>query len=141
MTAKEYLSQAYRLEQKIKVLTEELAGLREIAYSISSPGFEEHHNATRNTDAPFIHTLEKIHEREMTIADNVLALLELKHEIINVISAVPNVDLKLVLYYRYLENKSWYKIGEEMNFDESTIRRWHNKALAQVKVPQKIKKP
>ena len=137
MTVKEYLSQGYRLEQKIKVLTEELAGLRELACSISSPGFEEHYNATRNTDAPFVHALEKIEEREKEIADKVVALLEIKKEVSDTISKVENADLRLVLHYRYVENRSWYRIGEEMGVDERTIRRWHNKALAQVKIPEK----
>lgn len=135
MTAKEFLSRAYRLEQKIKVLTQELSELRELSVSISSPGFEEHYSATRNTDAPFVHALEKIEEREKEIADKVVALLEIKKEISDVISNIANVDHRLVLHYRYVENRSWYKIGVEMNVDESTVRRWHNKALAQVKIP------
>ena len=135
MTAKEFLSRAYRLEQKIKVLTQELSELRELSMSISSPGFEEHYSATRNTDAPFVHALEKIDEREKEIADKVVALLEIKKEISDVISRVANVDQRLVLHYRYVENRSWYKIGIEMNVDESTVRRWHNKALAQIKIP------
>ncbi|MBQ6231529.1 MAG: DUF1492 domain-containing protein [Eubacterium sp.] len=135
MTAKEFLSRAYRLEQKIKVLTQELSELRELSMSISSPGFEEHYSATRNTDAPFVHALEKIEEREKEIADKVVALLEIKKEISDVISRVANVDQRLVLHYRYVENRSWYKIGIEMNVDESTVRRWHNKALAQIKIP------
>lgn len=135
MTVKEYLSRAYRLEQKIKVLTQELSELRELSTSISSPGFEEHYNATRNIDAPFVHAIEKIEEREREIADKVVALLEIKKEISDVISKVANVDHRLVLHYRYVENRSWYKIGIEMNVDESTVRRWHNKALAQVKIP------
>ena len=132
MTAKEFLSRAYRLEQKIKVLTQELSELRELSMSISSP---EHYSATRNTDAPFVHALEKIEEREKEIADKVVALLEIKKEISDVISRVANVDQRLVLHYRYVENRSWYKIGIEMNVDESTVRRWHNKALAQIKIP------
>lgn len=137
MTVKEYLSQGYRLEQKIKVLTQELVELRELSMSISSPGFEEHYNATRNTDAPFVHALEKIDEREKEIADKVVALLEIKKEVSDTISKVANADLRLVLHYRYVENRSWCRIADEMGVDERTIRRWHNKALAQVRIPEK----
>lgn len=77
----------------------------------------------------------EIEEREKEIADKVVALLEIKKEISDVISRVANVDQRLVLHYRYVENRSWYKIGIEMNVDESTVRRWHNKALAQIKIP------
>ena len=37
MTAKEYLHQAYRLDQKINSDIEELSSLREMSGSISSP--------------------------------------------------------------------------------------------------------
>ena len=57
MTVKEYLNQAHRLEQKMKVLVDEIAENRALLSSISSPGFEEHYNATKNTDAPFVRAL------------------------------------------------------------------------------------
>ena len=64
MTVKEYLGQAYLLDQRIKSDTLECEELRQMAESISSPGFEEHFNASKNTDAPYIHTLEKLWEME-----------------------------------------------------------------------------
>ena len=39
MTAKEYLRQAYRLDQKINSDLEEVAALREMASSVSSAAF------------------------------------------------------------------------------------------------------
>ena len=62
MTAREYLSQAYRLEQRIVLLKDEIEALKEVMSSVSSPGLEEHYNATRNTDAPFVKTVEKLME-------------------------------------------------------------------------------
>ena len=41
MTPKEYLKQAYRLDQKINSDIAEAARLREMASSVGSPGFEE----------------------------------------------------------------------------------------------------
>ena len=41
MTAKEYLSQAYRLDQRINSNIEEISRLREMVCSISSPSWEE----------------------------------------------------------------------------------------------------
>ena len=51
MTVKEYLNQAYLLDQRIHSYTIECDELREMAQSISSPGFEEHYNASKNTCA------------------------------------------------------------------------------------------
>lgn len=58
MTVKEYLNQAYLLDQRIHSHTIECEELKAMAESISSPGFEEHFNASKNTDAPYIRTLE-----------------------------------------------------------------------------------
>ncbi len=136
MTAKEFLSQAYRLEQRIKVLTNELVHLREMAQSISSPAFSEHYNASRNTDAPFMKMLDKVHEREAVVSERIKDLLEIREKIDAAISTLPDEDYKLILIYRYLSNKSWFGIGREMHINESTVRRWHDKALEQIKIPK-----
>ena len=71
MTVKEYLGQAYLLDNRINSDTKELEELRLMSQTISSPGFEEHYNASRNTDAPYIHTLEKIFDMESKILEGV----------------------------------------------------------------------
>ena len=43
MTAREYLGQAYRLEQRIRLKKEELENLRTLSVSVGSPGFDEHY--------------------------------------------------------------------------------------------------
>ena len=56
MTVKEYLGQAYLLDNRINSDTKELEELRLMSQTISSPGFEEHYNASRNTmNHTFIH--------------------------------------------------------------------------------------
>lgn len=52
MTAKEYLSQAYRLDQRINSNIEEVTMLREMANSISSPSWGEKVQTSRSTEAP-----------------------------------------------------------------------------------------
>ena len=54
MTAKEYLSQAYRLDQRINSNIEEVTMLREMASSISSPSWGEKVQTSRSTEAPFV---------------------------------------------------------------------------------------
>ena len=53
MTAKEYLNQAYRLEQRIRLLKDNIEETRALSGSISSPGFEQHYNPNRPTEAPY----------------------------------------------------------------------------------------
>ena len=135
MTAKEYLSQAHRLDQKIKSNIEEAARLREMAVSLQSPSLEPNYNATCSTDAPFICPLEKLLELEDHINAEVNALVELKAQIHLVINKVDDPDEQMVLRYRYLDNMTWAKIGPAMTADASSVRRWHDNALAHVTVP------
>lgn len=136
MTVKEYLGQGYRLEHRIKMHKTEIEEMRELSTSISSPGFEEHYNASKNVEAPFEKVLIKIMELEQMQADMLECLLCFKQELISVINAVPNKDERIVLYYRYVCNKTWVEIGEVIGWDERTIRRWHNRAISHVILPE-----
>ena len=69
MTAKEYLHQAYRLDHKINSDIEELGRLREMAASISAPQLGDKVQTSRNTDAPFVRSIEKIIELENKIKE------------------------------------------------------------------------
>jgi len=135
MTAKEYLSRAYRLEQEIIILKEEIETLRELSTTVSSPGFEEHFNATKNTDSPYIKTLQKIDEQEREYMEKLERLLVLKKEIMETISMLENKDEQIVLVYRYIKNCTWSQIGDVLCADERTVRRWHDKALSHVSCP------
>ncbi len=136
MTAKEYLSQGYRLEQRIKALGREIEELHLLSVSIPSSGFEEHYNASRNTDAPFVKVISKILDMEAKQADLLDRLISFKGELCRVIDSVQDCDEHLVLRYRYLSNMTWVEIGDELGWDERTIRRMHNRALAHVVLPE-----
>lgn len=135
MDAHEYLSQAYRLEQRIQLEMEELRNLRTLASDVGSPGLEEHYNPNHPTDAPFTKTLERIWEKEQEVNEELNRLIQLRDEIKQVIDRVENVDERLILTYRYLKNCSWNQISEELCVSDRTIRRWYNSALSHVEVP------
>ena len=136
MTPKAYLNQAYRLEQRIRLDKEEIETLRALSTSVGSPGFEERYNPNKATEAAFMKTLEKVSKYEEKVSRELDLLLKLKTEIQGVILAVPNMDERLVLTYRYLKNYTWARIGDELMADERTIRRWHNRALSHVVLPE-----
>ena len=136
MNAKEYLNQAYRLEQRIRLAKLEVEELQELAYCTSSPSFEEHYNATRNTQAPFIKTFYRIKEMQDKANRELNLLLKLKSEISDVIEQLDDQDEKLVMKYRYLYNWTWSRIASEICADERTVRRWHNRALSHIVVPE-----
>ncbi len=136
MTAREYLGQAYRLKQWIRSLTQEINTMREMAVSISSAGFDMSYNPNRATEAPYVKALEKIREYEEKLAVKIAKLVAIENEIDSVIDRLEDPDERMVLHYRYINNYSWTRIGEEMAADSHTVRRWHDRALAHVQVPE-----
>jgi len=136
MRAKEYLSQAYRLDQRIASDLEELAHLRAMSASISSPSWEEKTGGTKPTEPPFVRCIIKIMEMETKINTEVNKLVDLKEQIRTVIEEVTDKDEQTVLRYRYIHNYTWEQIAFKLNAGERTIRRWHGNALLHVKVPE-----
>ena len=136
MTAKEYLSQGYRLEQIIKLIKMDIEYWQDLASSVSSPGFEEHFNATRNTDAPFVKQIYKMMEYQDLLTEKLELHMNLKREMQKAIESMSNQDERLVLEFRYIQNLTWPRIADLMYVDESTVRRWHNKALNHFVVPE-----
>lgn len=136
MTPKEYLKQSYRLDQKINSDIAEAARLREMAASVGSPGFEEHYNPNRPTEAPFVRCLERVWEMEQKINAEIDKLVDLKEQIRTVIDKVENPDEQMVLRYRYIHNWTWEQIGDALFADERTIRRWHGRGLQHIEVPE-----
>jgi len=136
MTAKEYLHQAYRLDHKINSDIDELQSLREMSNAISSPQLGEKVQTSRNQEAPFVRSIEKIMMLEDRINGEIDTLIDLKEQMRSVIAAVENTDEQMVLRYRYIHNMTWEDIGDELHADKSTVRRWHGSALAHVVLPE-----
>ena len=136
MTAKEYLHQAYRLDHKINSDIEELRRLREMSGSISSPALGDRVQTSQSYEASFVHSIEKIISLEEKINQEIDTLVDLKEQMRGVIAAVDNTDEQMVLRYRYIHNMTWEDIGDELNADKSTVRRWHGTALTHVVLPE-----
>ena len=104
--------------------------------SVSAISNGENHNATRNTDAPFEKVLFKVmemEEKERIMLDELLAF---KKELKTVIDAIENKDERLVMHYRYFCNMKWTQIADTLGWDARTIKRWHNKAIAKIVIPE-----
>lgn len=136
MTNKEYFRQAYRLDQKINSDFEEVARLREMAEVISSPVLGDKVQTSRGGDTRFVRSLEKILWLEEKISREIGVLVDLKSQMRDVIAAVQDTDERMVLRYRYIHNLTWEQIGNELNADARTIRRWHGSALQHVTLPE-----
>ena len=137
MTVKDYLRQAYLLDQRINMDIKEKDELRRLAYSLSAPSLEERVQKTSPNEATFTRTINKLIDMERKIDAEIDTLVDLRKQIHGVIDAVEEPNSKLVLRCRYIHNMSFAQIGDQMCVDKRTAMRWHDAALAQTKMPEK----
>ena len=136
MTIRDYLSQAYRLDQRIDSNIREVSTLRKMMGSISSPVLEDRVQTSRPAEAPFVRSIEKIMLLEEKINAEIDLLVDLKEQIRGVIAAVPDTDERMVLSYRYVHNLTWEQISDELNESVSTVKRRHKSALDHAVLPE-----
>lgn len=136
MTIRDYLSQAYRLDQRIDSNIREVSTLRKMMGSISSPVLGDRVQTSRPAEASFVRSVEKIMALEEKINSEIDLLVSLKEQIRGVISAVPDTDERMVLSYRYVHNLTWEEISDELNESVSTVKRRHRSALDHAVLPE-----
>lgn len=136
MTAKEYLSQVYKLDHKIYLMQLEVEEYRRLASSIPGQDFtRERVDHTPSYEAPFVKWIMKAIDKEEQIKKKMAELTELKAKVMSVIDEVQNDNLRMVLKLRYINSMGFPDIADKLYASESTIKRWHREALCEVKVP------
>lgn len=105
MTAKEYLEQAYRIDQRINSKLEQVESLRELSKKAAAtltdmPGGSRNVHAKENI-------IVKIIDLENEINADIDKLVDLKREIVSVIRSVKNPEYQMLLEQRYLCFKPW----------------------------------
>ena len=128
MTAVEFLSQAYLMEQQIRSKKEQLVMLRSMATSFYNPTDQEQVSCTPKTYA-LEESVIKIVEAENEIKAQVDRLVQTMMEIRNVIAAVQDVKLRLVLEKRYLLFQAWKDIAADMDRSIRWVQQKHVMAL------------
>ena len=136
MTAKEYLGQAYRLDQRINSKLEQVMSLRDLATKATSTLSDVAPSGTRT-----VHRMEdiivKIVDLENEINRDIDNLVDLKREMVSVIKAVTDPELQTLLELRYLCFKSWEQIAVEMEYSIQHIFRLHDKSIKEIVLPSK----
>lgn len=136
MNAKQYLKQAYRLNELINSDLAELDQLRALSTSVSSPNlFGMPSGGSRNTEPAFVRCIDKIIDLEKVIDAEIDRLVALKKEIREVINQIPDNDQKLCLKLRYIQFLKWSAVADEMELSLKQVHRIHNEALQNVKLP------
>jgi DNA-directed RNA polymerase specialized sigma subunit len=136
ISAKEFLSQAYRIDQRINSKLEQIQSLRELATKATATLTDAPPSGTRN-----FHRMEdvicKMLDLENEINTDICVLVDTKQRIVTAINGVDKPEYQTVLELRYLCYHTFWQIGEELNADASTVFRWHDKALNKITVPPK----
>lgn len=131
MTAKQYLNQAYRLDQRINSKLEQVLALRGLTTKVTAtmtdmPGSASP-NVHRSQDI-----IVKIVDLENEINADIDRLVDLKREIVSVIKGVEDPECQTLLELRFLCFKTWEQIAVEMNYGIDNIYRLHRKAMKMV---------
>ena len=128
MLAKDFLNQAFLIDQRIRSKSEQIRTLNEIATSCSATltGMPRNPNrgGSRMADA-----VCKMIDLENEIARDMDRLIEVKREIVTVINAVDDVVLRTLLEKRYLCGATWEEISVDLCFNRRWTFRLHDKAL------------
>lgn len=134
MTAKEYLSQAFRLDQRINSKIEQVASLNELATKCTSSltGMPRNPNYATSTMADAV---VKIIDLQTEINRDIYRLVSLKREIVTAIKAIENPEYQTLLEKRYLCFLTWEQIAVDMGYDLRWIYRIHKRALEKIYVP------
>ena len=131
MTAKEYLGQAYRLNEQINCKIEQLSCLNDLATKATSTLTGMPHNPNKGGSS-LENTITKIIDLQEEINTDIDQLVDLKAEMMARIKSVEDVDQRFILEKRYLCWASWAEIAVEMNISMRWLYRQHDQALEEI---------
>ena len=134
MTVKEYLGQAYRLDQRINSKLEQVASLNELATKCTSTLTGMPRNPNRGTST-MADAVGKIVDLQAEINRDIDRLVDLKREMVRLIKAVDNTEYQTLLELRYLCFKTWEQIAVDMGYTTRNIHLLHKKALEMIALP------
>lgn len=131
MNAKEYLNQAYRMEQRVKSKLDQIEALRSMASSVTSSLGTEPVVHTRNHTS-MQDTVIRIMEAEQELNAEIDALVDIKRDIKQTIDLIPDVTLRLVLEKRDLCFQKWEQIAVDMYYSLRSVQEKHREAVRAV---------
>ena len=135
MTTKEYLGQAYRLDQRINSKLEQVASLNELATKCTSTLTGMPRNPNRGT-SKMADAVGKIIDLQAEINRDIDRLVDLKREMVRLIKAVDNTEYQTLLELRYLCFKTWEQIAVDMGYNVRHVYRLHDEATEKIVISQ-----
>ena len=133
MSIKEYLSQAYRIDQRINSKLDQVQSLRELTVKATSTLSDTYSSGNGNKQK-MEGVIVKIIDLEHEIDEEIDRLVDLKQEIVSLIKKVKNPEYQTLLELRYLNFKTWEQIASEMHYSIQHTFRIHDKALSLLRI-------
>lgn len=137
MAAKNYLMQAYHVDQRIENKLEQIQLLNDLATKATVTYSDMPGSPNRN-----IHKMEdvivKIMDMKAEIHEDMLELVDIKKEIMGCIKRVEDPELQLILELRYLNYVGWEDIARDLGFGIDNVFRLHRKALDFIEIPETL---
>jgi len=127
MTAKEYLSQVGKIQNRIKCLSEQVQFMRDAAECVSSVISDMPRSPNRN-----ISRMENSVIRIVDLEDRLQAEFDLLAEINQTISSLPDPAEQGVLIKRYLNHLRWDEIASDLDVSNRRALQIHQSALDSV---------
>ena len=128
MTAREYLGQAYRLDQRINNKLQQIEQLRSLAQKVTVSYGGEAVSHTRNVTS-MEDTIIRLMEAEKEIKLQIDELVNLKLQISKLIDQVRNESYRMILEKRYLCFLSWDQIASDLSYSKRWVEVKHSRAL------------
>ena len=131
MSTKDYLSQAYRIDQRINSKLAQVMALRDLLGKATGTLSGAPKAATPNPHS-MEDTIAKMVDLENEINDDIDALVDLKAEIMRRIKRVENTEYQTILELRYLCFKRWEEIAVDMGYSLRRLYELHDCALEEI---------
>ena len=131
MSTKDYLSQAYRIDQRINSKLAQVMSLRDLLGKATGTLSGAPKAATPNPHS-MEDTIAKMVDLENEINDDIDALVDLKAEIMRHIKHVENTEYQTILELRYLCFKRWEEIAVDMGYSLRRVYELHDSALEEI---------
>lgn len=135
MTAKEFLSLAWRIDGRIERRIEERERLDT---RLKSGRLSNISGMPRGGQYDWTNAADSIVEMDRRIGDEINELCRIKRLVNEAIDAVDDLRYRQVLEMRYRNYMGWEKIAEAMEYDPRHVQRLHGEALLCVVVPEEF---
>lgn len=129
MTTVEYLSQISRCEDMIERKQNEILKLDNLAHGIKSPTYDPNKVQSSLSGDKMGNIVVKLVETQEELEDLIESYIDKRKYIISQIDQIPNQISYKILTDRYIEQKRYYEIANEIQYSEKWVRKAHARAI------------